>query len=79
MAESLSTAAQMVQRIEQALLDHPVGVVEIVIDGTRTRWDRKQALAELGVWRRKLNAENRAASGSTSGGAFQSVDLSGAG
>jgi hypothetical protein len=61
----------MVTAIETALAATPAGVVEVQHDGTRTKWDRAQAIQELEYWRRRAAA----AAGKS---ITRSIDLSGA-
>lgn len=46
----------MVDALEAALVDN-AGVAEVVVDGVRVKYDRKQALEELNFWRRQLARE----------------------
>lgn len=42
---------QMIERLEEAI-ESNAGVAEIVVDGQKVRYDRKQMLDELAYWRR---------------------------
>jgi len=44
--------SDMVDTLEAALASN-AGVVEVVVDGTRVRYDRAQALRELDYWKRE--------------------------
>jgi hypothetical protein len=53
-----ATAQDNVDRLEAALGKN-TGVVEVVTDGVKVRYDRRQALDELSYWRRRLAAEQK--------------------
>ncbi len=65
-----TTAVTMVATLEAALAKN-AGVVEVVVDGQKVRWDRAQALAELKYWR------NRVARSTGRRPLFRGMDLSG--
>lgn len=49
----MASPRKMVDTLE-AFLAQGVGIGEVVIDGQRVRYDRKQAMDELDYWRRRL-------------------------
>lgn len=68
----------MIDLIESALAESPVGVVSFTQDGTSTTWSRQQAYKELAYWRRrKQAADARAAGASPLAGRFTGLDMSG--
>lgn len=52
-ARKLARARKMIELIEQALLDNPIGVIMVTVDGVTTQFARKQALDELQMWRKQ--------------------------
>lgn len=46
----------MITTIETALASN-AGVVEVLVDGQRVKWDRAQAVRELEYWRRRVQEE----------------------
>lgn len=68
-----ATVQEQVERLEAALAKN-AGVVEVVTDGVKVRYDRRQALDELSYWRRRLAAERKRRPlfiGADLGGVFQ--------
>jgi hypothetical protein len=51
------SASQMVELIQVALRDNPIGLVTVTVDGQTTTWSRTQALAELKYWQQQLATE----------------------
>lgn len=70
-AEARYEALQKVFELESALAQN-LGVSEVVVDGVRVKYDRKQLLEELRFWKRKLayaTRRRRVSSGINLGGA----------
>lgn len=51
------TAAEMVEKIRDAIATHPIGIVSVVVDGQTVTYSRSQALEELRFWQREAATE----------------------
>ena len=54
-AQDINEAEARIVALEDALASN-LGVAEVVTDGVKVRYDRKQAMDELAHWRRRLSA-----------------------
>ena len=54
-AQDITEAEARVAALEAAMASN-IGVAEVVTDGVKVRYDRKQAMEELAHWRRRLAA-----------------------